>query len=107
LTNRIFAEGDWGALAADQGIVHLLSPCCRRLSARTESGVVCGLCSTPLPNIYSVAVGYREPLAASVLTVLLEEVTGQDWSIGFAQRVLSKVGSMMRHPSRNNGRLPE
>jgi hypothetical protein len=107
LSERIFTEGEWGALTTDRGIICFLSPCCRAALSGHPQQLSCQACREPLPSIYGATVRYDEPEAAAILAVLLEEVTGEPWPQGFIQMVLSKVGSMMRHPSRNNGRLPE
>lgn len=97
---RIFAEGEWGALAATEGMVYFLSPCCRASATGTEHGAACRACYTPLPSIYGAAVMHNEPRASAILHSFLEEVTGQNWDRGFAQGVIGRVGSSERHPSR-------
>lgn len=106
LSERIFAEGEWGALTTDRGIICFLSPCCRAAPTGQPSQMACVACREPVPSIYGAMVRHDEPEAALILAALMEEVAGRS-DAAFAQRVVSKVGSMMRHPSRNNGRLPE
>lgn len=92
----IFAEGDWGALVASGGVVHLLSPCCRGLDTtdiENEDAVICCLCSSPLPSIYRATVFCTETDAPALLAVLMEELTGQRWDRRFAVEMMARMAA--------------
>lgn len=107
MSPRVFAEGQWGALVASEGMIYFLSACCRASATGTTFGTACRGCYQPLPSIYGSCVMHDEHDADVVLLAMLEELTGQRWDLGFAHGVIGRVGSSMRHPSRNGGRLPE
>jgi len=105
LTTKIYATESFGSIAALDGAIIFLSPCCGAVPQWERAGVRCEGCGTLLRPAYGFTIHPEDAGATSRLaTAIADLATGglrpTEAVLDLAAGIVGRVGSANRHPSR-------